>query len=161
MSSLRTHPSRGFTMVEVLTVLVILAVLAAIAMPSLGMVMVGQRLRAAGTDLMSSLLVARSEAIKRNAEVQVAPQSGSDWASGWRVTAVATAEQITQKPALGTGVGVALAPGTIVYERNGRIAGGGTLEVEFADSAHDAGVVSRCLRVDPSGMPKLATGSCS
>ena len=64
---------RGFTAVEALTVLAVIAMLAAIALPSLANVLASQRLRAAGTDLMSSLLLARSEAIKRNAQVEVAP----------------------------------------------------------------------------------------
>jgi type IV fimbrial biogenesis protein FimT len=161
MRTVWKRTNHGFTMIEILTVLVMLAILTAIAMPSLTKVMIGQRLRAAGTDLMSSLLIARSEAIKRNAEVQITPQSGTDWTTGWRVSAVATAEQIAEKPALGTGVSVLLAPDAIVYERNGRLTGGGTLGIEFDDSAHDAGVASRCLSIDPSGVPRLATGSCS
>jgi len=51
---------RGFTAIELLVVLSIVAVLAAVALPSLANVVTNQRLRAAGTDMMSSLLMARS-----------------------------------------------------------------------------------------------------
>ena len=58
--------TRGFTLVELVTVIAIIAVIATIAMPDLSNLLVNQRLRGAATDLMSSLIVARSEAIKRN-----------------------------------------------------------------------------------------------
>ena len=152
---------RGFTLVEVLTVLAVLAVLVAIALPSLANVMAGQRLRAAGTDLMSSLLLARSEAIKRNARVAVLPQVDGDWTQGWRVATVSDDEQLDRKNAPGYRVYVALVPAEIVYERNGRLTAPGTTQVEFSDSDHAPGVESRCLTIDPSGMPMLAVGACS
>ena len=152
---------RGFTLVEVLTVLAVLAVLVAIALPSLANVMAGQRLRAAGTDLMSSLLLARSEAIKRNAQVAVTPQVEGDWGQGWRVATVADDEQLDRKNPPGYRVSVGLAPAEIVYERNGRLTALGTTQVEFSDSDHAPGVESRCLTIDPSGLPMLALGACS
>jgi Tfp pilus assembly protein FimT len=45
--------------------LAIAAILAAVAAPSMSTMLVGNRIRTSGTDLMSSLLLARSEAIKR------------------------------------------------------------------------------------------------
>ena len=140
--------------------LAVIAVLAAIALPSLANVLAGQRLRAAGTDLMSSLLLARSEAIKRNAQVVVAPRSAGDWKSGWRVATVATNEQVDRKEALGVRVDVALAPLSIVYERNGRLGIAGVAQVEFRDSERQPGVQARCVLVDPSGLPRLQVGGC-
>ena len=94
------HPSRtasdsgGFTLVEMLMVTSILTFLTILALPSLTAVVANNRLRAAGTDLMSSVLLARSEAIKRNGRVQILPASASDWTSGWRVQVVSTGEQL-------------------------------------------------------------------
>jgi type IV fimbrial biogenesis protein FimT len=152
--------ARGFTAVELMTVLVVIAIGAAIAMPDLSNVLAGQRLKAAGTDLMSSLLVARSEAIKRNAQVGVVPRTGGDWTSGWRVATVVTDEQIDRKDPPGPRVAVA-APAAIVYQRNGRLAIAGTTQVEFRDSKGQPGVMARCVSVDPSGLPRLAVGACS
>jgi type IV fimbrial biogenesis protein FimT len=151
---------RGFTAVEALTVVAVIAVLAAIALPSLANVLASQRLRAAGTDLMSSLLLARSEAIKRNAQVEVAPQTAGDWKSGWRVATVMTDEQVDRKEALGVRVEVSLAPASIVYERNGRLGVAGLLQVEFRDSENQTGVQARCVMIDPSGLPRLQIGEC-
>ena len=151
---------RGFTAVEALTVVAVIAVLAAIALPSLANVLASQRLRAAGTDLMSSLLLARSEAIKRNAQVEVAPRIADDWKSGWRVATVATDEQVDRKEALGVRVDVPLAPASILYQRNGRLAVAGVVQVEFRDSENQAGVEARCVMIDPSGLPRLQRGAC-
>lgn len=160
-SSPPSQREHGLTLVELLTVLVMLAILAAIALPKLDDVLAGQRLRAAGTDLMSSLLLARSEAIKRNARVQVVPQSPGDWTSGWRTATVATDQQVDQRERPGLRVAVVLAPAAIVYERNGRLAVAGLVQVEFRDSEGHPGVKARCVSIDPSGLPRLATGACA
>ena len=168
MLTLTTYaPSRspgtlgGFTLVELLTVVVILAIIAAIAMPGLEQALVNQRLRAAGTDLMSSLMLARSEAIKRRGVVEVAPLSGSDWRTGWRVFNVNTGQQIDKKDALGRRVTVALAPAVIDYDRYGRMSVAGVTRVQFADSdPTNAAERSRCVTIDPGGLPRITTGPC-
>ncbi|TMG87507.1 MAG: prepilin-type N-terminal cleavage/methylation domain-containing protein [Betaproteobacteria bacterium] len=168
MRTLTTYPLlrspgalAGFTLVELLTVIVVLAVIAAIAMPSLEQALVNQRLRAAGTDLMSSLMLARSEAIKRRSVVEVAPLSGNDWRTGWRVINVKTGKQIDKKDALGRRVTVALAPAVIDYDRYGRMSVAGVTRVQFADSdPGNAAERSRCVTIDPGGLPRIATGPC-
>ena len=160
-SSLKCRSQPGFTLVEMLVVVIILAIVAIVAMPSLSLALANQRLRAAGTDLVSALLLARSEAIIRGAQVQVTPLSVGDWKSGWRVVATATGEQVEKTEALGRWVAVGLAPASISYERNGRLSVAGSTRVEFSDSAGVTGVASRCVTIDPSGMPTLAAKSCT
>jgi len=168
MRTLTTYPLlrspgtlAGFTLVELLMVIVVLAVIAAIAMPSLEQALVNQRLRAAGTDLMSSLMLARSEAIKRRSVVEVAPLSGNDWRTGWRVINVKTGKQIDKKDALGHRVTVALAPAVIDYDRYGRMSVAGVTRVQFADSdPGNAAERSRCVTIDPGGLPRITTGPC-
>ena len=154
-------PPGGFTLVEALVVVAIVATLAAVAMPDLSSALANQRLRAAGTDLVSTLLLARSEAIKRGAQVQVAPLAAGDWKSGWRVVATETGEQVQRVEVLGRWVEVGLAPATISFERNGRLNVIGSTRVEFRDSAGATGVASRCVTIDPSGMPRLVASSCT
>jgi type IV fimbrial biogenesis protein FimT len=145
-----------------ITVVVIVAIIVVIAAPALSQALANQRLRAAATDLMSALLVARSEAIKRGVQMRVAPLVEHDWTSGWRVVAADSGEQVEKIESLGQWVEVSYAPEVIAYERNGRIAAVGTTRVEFRDSAgSSSGVPARCVMIDPAGMPRLVQASCS
>lgn len=153
--------SRGFTSVELLTVVAIVGTLSILALPDLTAVVQNNRLRAAGTDLMSSVLLARSEAIKRNGQVQILPSSGSDWTSGWRVQVVATGAQLDKKNKIGSQVQVLSAPASIVYDHSGRLTTPGTSQVQFQDPDGHVYAKARCLAIDSSGLPKLSVGSCS
>lgn len=73
-------------MIELMVVVVIMAVLASLAAPSFRTFIISQRLKTASFDLYSSLLFARSEAVKRpNGTVQITPTDVTNWASGWTV----------------------------------------------------------------------------
>ena len=87
----------GFTVVELLIGLVIVSILVAIAAPSFSVAMAQQRLRQASTELRSTVAVARSEAVKRNAQVRLLPRAGG-WSNGWCVEASATASSCTTTP---------------------------------------------------------------
>ena len=154
------HRGRGVTLVELAVALAMAAILAIVAMPNLSTTLANQRLRAAGTDLVSALMIARSEAIKRNTQVEVAPLMRRDWKSGWRVQTVDSAAQVERKDALGIRVEVALAPDSIVYERTGRLAVAGTTQVEFRDNESGSTVPPRCVSIDPSGLPRIEMGAC-
>src|ERR1043166_2541029 len=73
----------GFTLVELLTVGVVLVVLTLIAVPSFNELTRSQRVQIAAMDLFTSLLRARSEAIKQNTDVTLSP--AGTWAGGWAV----------------------------------------------------------------------------
>ena len=158
--SIRNSP-RGFTAIELVIVMAIVTVLAALALPDLSNALVNQRLRSAGTDLMSSLIVARSEAIKRNGPVEIRPASGVDWTKGWVVSATASNEQLDKRNPLGSNVAVSLAPALITYQHNGRLNSATTNKVQFSDSRSGSALSPRCLVIDPSGIPKLILGACA
>lgn len=83
------HPSSrpaGFTLIEMMISLAVLALLLAIVPPSLAAFVSTSRVRAAQSELISSLMLARSEAAKRGKTVFVtasAPQRGNEFGSGW------------------------------------------------------------------------------
>jgi type IV fimbrial biogenesis protein FimT len=158
--SIRNSP-RGFTAIELVIVMAIVTVIAAIALPDLSNLLVNQRLRSAGTDLMSSLIVARSEAIKRNGPVEIRPASGVDWTKGWVVSATASNEQLDKRNPLGSNVAVSLAPAFITYQHNGRLTAAATNKVQFNDNRSGSGLPPRCVVIYPSGLPKLSLGACA
>jgi type IV fimbrial biogenesis protein FimT len=87
---------RGFTLFELLIVLTVGAILLTIAIPGLSFLVNASRLAAVSNNLVVSLQLARSEAIKRGQRVTVCKTSGAmaitpacdasaNWQEGWLV----------------------------------------------------------------------------
>jgi prepilin-type N-terminal cleavage/methylation domain-containing protein len=80
--------SRGLTLIELLTALVVLAVMMVIAVPNLRGMIRSSKVRAAQSELVASLMFARSEAVRRGSRVRIAataPVAGSEFSAGWQV----------------------------------------------------------------------------
>jgi type IV fimbrial biogenesis protein FimT len=84
--------ARGFTLVETLIVLATVAVLLAIGVPSMASTIKSVKLRSASDVFVSGLLLARSEAIKRNARTVLCKSADGSacaltggWEQGWIV----------------------------------------------------------------------------
>jgi type IV fimbrial biogenesis protein FimT len=81
----------GFSPIEMLVVLALTAVLLAVGVSWLGGLMADMRVRALSDRFQAALLLARSEAIKRNARVVLCASadgqqcSSGDWEQGWIV----------------------------------------------------------------------------
>lgn len=76
--------SKGFTIVELLITVIIAGILITFAGPGFRSLMEGTKVTTVSSDLHSSLVFARSEAIKREANVVTIPLS-ADWNNGWEV----------------------------------------------------------------------------
>lgn len=88
---------QGFSLLELLVTISVAAILIAIAVPSLTMFIQNSREDAQADSLISSLEYARSEAVKRDANVEVCASAdqatcsnAASWATGWIVETVAT-----------------------------------------------------------------------
>jgi len=68
----------GFTVVELLLVLVIVSILAVVALPSMRVHLANADVRGVAEELRSGLELARTEAIRRNASVQF-QRNGTGW----------------------------------------------------------------------------------
>lgn len=147
---------RGFTLVEVMVVLVLVGIMTTAAVSGYQSLVQGVRVKTASQDLFSSLLLARSEAVKRNANVTVTPVGGG-WAEGWEI--LSGEELILRQPQL-KGVAVTKTPDAVTYARNGRLLSGASMPQFQIAASVSVGASAQCIIIDLSGRPRSFHGEC-
>ncbi|SIQ28748.1 type IV fimbrial biogenesis protein FimT [Aromatoleum tolulyticum] len=146
--------SAGFSLIELMIALAILAILTTIGYPSFQELLASQRVRAASSALYDSMVVARSEALKNNANASFA-LSGSDLAKGWTIQV--GGQDVHSQSAL-AGLSFTPANPTIVYGTTGRLISGANTAITISTTGTN---VQRCIRLDTTGRPRLTEGACS
>lgn len=146
--------SAGFSLVELMIVVAIAAIVAAIGYPSFQELLASQRVRTASSTLYDSMVVARSEALKNNANASFA-LSGSDLANGWTIQV--GGQDVHSQSAL-AGLSFNPANPVIVYGTTGRLISGANTAITVSTTGTN---VKRCIRLDTTGRPRLTEGACS
>lgn len=159
----RRGGSRGFTLIEAMVTISVAAVLLAVVVPSFRTFTYSQRVKSASFDLMSTLLFARSEAVKRRVPITVEAKSGN-WKNGWDIKDGTTILRTEDEPKGVTvtmwvkpSSGSATAVTSVVYRLDGRLsATDETWGAVTADgnTALVDGAGRRCVRIDPAGSPR-------
>lgn len=158
-SSLR-ETSRGFTLVEMMVTIAVLSILLAIAVPDFRQMLASERVRSANSDMFSALLLARSEAIKRNGNVKLVPASNTSWAGGWTVQAGGNTVQT--QGALNSSVAVKqmdsgnneVSPTEVSFGANGRpLPASADITFVFSSSALPT-ASARCISLSLTGLPQ-------
>ena len=149
--------SMGFSLIEMMVVISIIAIMAAVAIPSFQSLIRNQRVKSSSYEMFTSLMVARSEAIKRNTDITVAPVTAGSWQDGWQVSEGATV--IKNQEAL-KGIAISGAPASLTYNRTGRLSATASPTFQFNVDPADSAFI-RCLTIELSGLPRTKKGACS
>jgi type IV fimbrial biogenesis protein FimT len=140
---------RGVTRVELMIKLTDLSIVSANPAPSFRQMIATQRVRSAESALNESLWIARSEAIKRNADVGF---SFASVGNGWSVQVGGDVLHVQDGlPSVTSGAG------NFVFNAYGRMKtrDGTPLQIEVADAG-----VSRCIEVTSTGRSNAEDGTC-
>jgi type IV fimbrial biogenesis protein FimT len=81
------RPQQGFTLIELLATVTVAGVLLGIAVPGLGELMTTNRIASQTNEFVSTLNLARSEAVKYSTQVVIRRESATagTWEAGWDV----------------------------------------------------------------------------
>ena len=163
--------NRGFTLVELMVALAVLAILLGISIPSYREFVANNRMTAQANDLISAFSLARSEAVKRAANVTVCVSSdgasctgGVNWEQGWIVTAD-TADPnavIRMQQALGGNSTLTIPAATnIVFNATGATTLAANTTLTLCPPA-PAIVQGRVIQIERSGRPRAdhLTANC-
>jgi len=151
MNSRNVRKQSGFTLTELLMTGSVASVLLTLVAPAFTNLILTQDVRTGASDLQTSLVFARSEAIKRATSVSMVP-SGGNWKNGWTVqlgdgTVLRKELPLSSQLASMTGA-------TITYQADGHIAPPvpGTIKVYVSSNSQ---ITPHCLAIDLSGRPSL------
>ncbi|WP_369656094.1 GspH/FimT family pseudopilin [Variovorax sp. V213] len=160
--------TRGFTLVELMVTIVVLVILMSVAVPSFDNIRLSSRLNSYSTDLVAGSQVARSEAIKRNAQVRLCVSSNGtscattgQWETGWIV--ISTDGVVIQKqPATASGYQIRDGGGlsALAFEATGV---GATAANFTICRASPVGSQERVVKVSATGrssITRTSTGIC-
>jgi type IV fimbrial biogenesis protein FimT len=128
------NKNQGFTLVELMTALAIMVILFGIAIPSFKEVIKSNRLSTQANEFISTLNLARSEAIKRGDAITITATdpsaAGNEWGPGWTVT-TSGGVVLIQNDGLHTGLTLDSTGNlsSFVYQGSGLINQGDTLNL--------------------------------
>lgn len=156
----------GFTLVELMVTISILAILLGIGVPSFRATIEGNRITTVANDMVAALQFARSEAVKRGANVTLCSSSdqrscSGAWANGWvaRISGAAPVAPPADDPALlrvgpAAREGVAIVdPGIVEFNALGGTTNARCFQITL-------GTLQRFVGVGPAGRVASSPTAC-
>ena len=165
----------GFTLLEMLVTVSITAILLAVGVPSYVTFIDNNRVTSQANDLLYSFNMARSEAIKRGAEVRLVSVAGSDWSDGWNLVADTNndsdfddaADILMQWEALNGDGSLAIAATNspsntyMAFTSRGGLSPSNASFIFTLEPGDCDAIDSRIIAFEPSGRASVSHGDCS
>ncbi|MBZ2189418.1 GspH/FimT family pseudopilin [Alcanivorax sp. JB21] len=159
----------GFTLIEMLVMLLLIAVLAGIGIPSFTQLVRNNQITAQANGLLGALQYARSEAIRQGGDVSVCGSSDGAtcdgaWGAGWVVFSVDASNnrQVLRVSEGATGLTASGGVATITYSSNGLLGGGsgnGTIRIEHSSGCGNEG--RRGVVITATGRAHIVQEACA
>ena len=152
--AMRQEP--GFTLIELVVTLAVASILLTVAIPSFRSTIQNNRSTGQANEFLTSLMLARSEAVKRGVTASVCVSSngtscaGSNWAGGWLITTGATTLRVHEALPSGSTLTEAGGATTITYNPSGAT----TATATFALTTIDIACV-RTISISATGRPSV------
>lgn len=167
--------ANGFTLLEVMMVIAIAGIVMSVAVPGIKSLLNSQKMKSATFDLVTTAMLARSEAIKwsgaSSSSISIVAPSNS-FSNGWCIVFTSTTtcsmsspdDGVMQiiKPTRGVTYTYQGTAAPIVFNRTGRLAGGVAITLLVVDDDNYA--TPRCVTFDTSGNARvrvMAAGTTS
>lgn len=158
-----TENQHGFTLVELMVTIAVLGILLTIAVPNFQAFIFNNRMTSIANNMLTTLGYARSEAVKRAANVTVCASSSGvactagGWESGW-VVLDAGGNVLRVQEAL-EGEATLTGAGAMVIGANGRMTMPAAATTLTLNSGM-AGIDGRQIQIDPSGRARVCKPAC-
>lgn len=161
--------ARGFTLIELMVAIAVAAIVLAIGLPSFQSSLRSNRVATTTNELLTSLALARSEAIRSTRSGSVCPSAdgatcGTDWTKGWLVFAdrnsngTLDADETVLKYGVMNPRMTMTGAGNIRFDARGRLASGGDLVLKPDQCAGQ--LLQRTLEINGSGQIKAKKEAC-
>lgn len=166
--------SRGFTLIELMITIAVMAILLSLALPSFQQTLRSNRVATTTNELLASLSLARSEAIRNTHGASLCPSAdgtscGTDWNAGWLVWGdtnddgtLDSGETVLRFTKLSPKMTAAGPSSNVVtFDGRGRRASTTGQSIVLAPDQCGGQELKRTLEIGPTGQVKTTRSTCT